>query len=261
LQSPRDQSRTPIFQAMFILQKAHLLNEQDLSSFALGESSASIELNGLTLESMALERRIAQFDLTLAMAEAGAEMLASFEYNTDLFDAVTIERLAGHLQTLLGSIVAAPSARVSELSLLDEQERRLLSEWNRTRTEFPSERCLHELIEEQVERSPEAVAVVFDREQLTYAELNGRANQLARYLWKLGVGPEVRVGICLERSLEMVVGLLGILKAGGAYVPLDPEYPRERLAFMFDDARLPVLLTTRHWADSLPIKSATVVSL
>src|SRR5262249_6188593 len=155
------------------------------------------------------------------------------------------ERLAGHLQTLLGSIAAEPSARVSELSLLDEQERRLLSEWNQTCAEFPSERCLHELIEEQVERSPEAVAVVFDQEQLTYAELNGRANQLARHLRKLGVGPEVRVGICLERSFEMVVGLLGILKAGGAYLPLDPEHPRERLSFMLEDALLPVVLTTR----------------
>jgi amino acid adenylation domain-containing protein/non-ribosomal peptide synthase protein (TIGR01720 family) len=261
LQPSRDQSRPPLFQAMFILQKAHLLDEQGLSSFALGEAGAPVQLNGLTLEPMALERRVAQFDLTLAMAEAGVEMLASLEYNTDLLDAATVERLAGHLQTLLGSVVAAPSERVSELPLIDERERRLLSEWNRTRAEFPSERCLHELIEEQVGRSPGAVAVLFEREQLTYAELNGRANQLARHLRKLGVGPEVRVGICLERSLEMVVGLLGILKAGGAYVPLDPEYPRERLAFMLDDARLPVLLTTRRPADPLATQAATVVRL
>jgi amino acid adenylation domain-containing protein/non-ribosomal peptide synthase protein (TIGR01720 family) len=261
LQPSRDQSRPPLFQAMFILQKARLLDEQGLSSFALGEAGAPVQLNGLTLESMAFERRMAQFDLTLAMAEAGVEMAASLEYNADLFDAATAERLAGHLQTLLGSIVAAPCARVSELPLLDEQERWLLSERNRTRAEFPSERCLHELIEEQVERSPRAVAVLFKQEQLTYAELNGRANQLARYLRRLGVGPEVRVGICLERSLEMLVGLLGILKAGGCYVPLDPEYPRERLAFMADDARLPVLLTARHLADSLATQAATVVRL
>jgi amino acid adenylation domain-containing protein/non-ribosomal peptide synthase protein (TIGR01720 family) len=261
LQPSREQSRPPLFQAMFILQKPHLLDEQGLSSFALGEAGAPIQLNGLTLEPMALERRIAQFDLTLAMAEAGVEMLASLEYNTDLFDAATVERLAGHLQTLLGSIVAAPSARVSELSLLDAQERRLLSEWNQTYAEFPNGRCLHELIEEQVGRSPEAVAVLFEQEQLTYAELNGRANQLARHLRRLGVGSEVRVGVCLERSLEMVVGLLGILKAGGAYVPLDPEYPRERLALMLDDARLPVLLTTRRLADSLATQAATVVRL
>jgi amino acid adenylation domain-containing protein/non-ribosomal peptide synthase protein (TIGR01720 family) len=261
LQPARDQSRSPIFQAMFILQKTHLLDNQGLSSFALGEAGASVQLNGLTLESMALERRIAQFDLTLAVAEAGVEMLASLEYNSDLFDAATIERLTGHLQTLLGSIVATPSAYVSELPLLDEQERRLLSEWNRTRAEFPSEHCLHELIEEQVERTPEAVAVVFEQEQLTYAELNARANQLARHLRKLGVGPEVKVGICLERSLEMVIGLLGILKAGGAYVPLEPEHPRERLAFMLDDAQLPVLLTARHLSDSLPTQAAIVVRL
>ena len=261
LQPARDQSRSPIFQAMFILQKTHLFGGQDLSAFALGEAGASVELNGLTLESMALERRIAQFDLTLAVAEAGAELLASLEYNTDLFEAATVERLAEHLQRLLESVVATPSACVSELSLLDNQERRLLSEWNQTCAEFPSERCLHELIEEQVERSPEAVAVVFEQEQLTYAELNGRANHLAHYLRKFGIGPEVRVGICLERSLEMVIGLLGVLKAGGAYVPLDPEYPRERLAFMLEDAQPPVLLTTRHLADSLPTQAAMIVRL
>src|ERR1041384_623645 len=207
---------------------------------------------------MALERRIAQFDLTLAVADAGAEMLASLEYNTDLFDAATVERFSGHLRTLLESLVATPSTRVSELPLLNEQERRLLSNWNQTRAEFPSERCLHELIEEQVCRSPEAIAVVFEQEQVTYAELNGRANQLARHLRKLGVGPEVRVGICLERSLEMVIGLLGILKAGGAYVPLDPDYPRERLAFMLNDAQVPVLLTTQQLADLLPTQTMVV---
>ena len=252
LQPSRDQSRSPLFQAMFILQKAHLLNDQDLSSFVLGEAGTLVQLNGLTLESMALERRIAQFDLTLAMAETGVEMAASLEYNTDLFAAATIERLAVHLQTLLGGIVAAPTARVSQLRLLDEQERRLLSEWNRTRAEFPSERCLHELVEEQVERSPEAIAVVFEQGQLTYAELNARANQLAHYLRKLGVGPEVRVGICLERSIEMVVGLLGILKAGGAYVPLDPDYPSERLAFMLSDGDVRVLITEQSLLHKLP---------
>ena len=261
LQPSRDQSRPPLFQAMFILQKSHLLDGQGLSAFALGEAGALVQLNGLSLHSMPLERRIAQFDLTLAMAEAGVEMAASLEYNSDLFDRATIERLAEHLQTLLGSIVAAPSTRVSELPLLDEREQRLLSEWNRTRVEFPSEHCLHELIQEQVKRSPEAVAVVFEQERLTYAELNARANQLAHHLRKLGVGPEVRVGICLERSLEMVIGLLGILKACGAYVPLDPEYPRERLVFMADDARLPVLLTVRDLAGSLATQETLVVRL
>ena len=175
LQPSRDQSRPPLFQAMFILQKSHLLDGQGLSAFALGEAGASVQLNGLTLESMALKHRIAEFDLTLAMAEAGIEMAASLEYNSDLFDRATIERLAKHLQTLLGGIVAAPSTRVSELPLLDEAERRLLSEWNRTRVEFPTEHCLHELIEEQVKRSPEAIAVVFEQERLTYADLNERA--------------------------------------------------------------------------------------
>lgn len=259
LQSFRDQSRSPIFQAMFILQQSHLLDDPHLSAFALGEAGAFAQLNGLILESMGLERRIAQFDLTLAMSEADGEMLASLEYNIDLFDAATIQRLSRHLQTLLKSIVTTPSANVSELPLLDEQERRLLSEWNRTNAEFPRERCLHELIEEQVKRSPEAIAVVFEQEQLTYAELNGRANQLAQHLRKLGVGPEVKVGICLERSFEMVVGLLGILKAGGAYVPLDPEYPRERLAFMLE--QVAVVLTTQYLADSLSLHTAKVIRL
>jgi amino acid adenylation domain-containing protein/non-ribosomal peptide synthase protein (TIGR01720 family) len=262
LQPARDLSRSPLFQVMFILQKAHLQDDAGLSSFALGEAGARIQLCHLELESMALEQRVAQFDLTLAIAESGDGMAASMEYNVGLFDAATIERLAGHLRTLLEEIVAAPMCRVSELPLLDEAERqRVLSEWNQTRAEFPGKLCLHELIEEQVERSPERVAVIFEREQLSYAELNRRANQLAHYLRKLGVGPEVRVGLCLERSLEMVIALLGILKAGGAYVPLDPEYPRERLDFMAEDAHLSILLTMHRAADDLSSQSATLVQL
>ncbi|MBI4524484.1 MAG: amino acid adenylation domain-containing protein [Deltaproteobacteria bacterium] len=152
--------------------------------------------------------------------------------------------MLGHFHTLLKGIVANPEQRLSDLPLLTEPERhQLLVEWNDTDRDYPRDKCIHQLFESQVERTPEAVAVVFEDQQLTYKELNRRANQLAHYLRKLGVGPEVLVGICLDRSLEMVVGLLGILKAGGAYVPLDPEYPKERLEFMLGDTRAPVLLT------------------
>src|SRR5215212_4412458 len=152
--------------------------------------------------------------------------------------------MLGHYRTLLEGIVANPEQPISKLSLLTQAERhQLLVEWNDTAKDYPRDRCIHELFEEQVGRTPDSVAVLFEDEQLTYCELNRRANQLARHLRRLGVGPEMRVGICVERSLEMVVGLLGILKADGAYVPLDPDYPKERLSFMLEDARVPVLLT------------------
>ena len=157
---------------------------------------------------------------------------AEIEYNPDLFESATITRILGHFQTLLAGIVANPDQAISELPLLTEAEKhQLLIEWNDTKTDYPQDKCIHQLFEAQVEKTPDAIAVVFEDQQLTYRELNRRANQLAHYLQKLGVGPEVLVGICVERSIEMVVGLLGILKAGGAYVPLDPSYPRERLSF------------------------------
>ena len=148
---------------------------------------------------------------------------------------------------LLHGIVADPDRRVSELPILTEaEEHQLLIEWNDTKKDYPKDKCIHQLFEEQVEKTPDAIAVVFEDQQLTYRELNTRANQLAHYLHKQGVGPESLVGICVERSLEIVVGLLGILKAGGAYVPLDPEYPKERLAFILQDTHAPVLLTQRR---------------
>jgi non-ribosomal peptide synthetase component F len=148
----------------------------------------------------------------------------------------------------------------SEL-LTDTEKHKLLVEWNNTTSDYPQDKCIHELFEATVELTPEAVAVVFEGEQLTYRELNARANQVAHYLQTLGVGPEVLVGICVERSLEMIVGLLGILKAGGAYVPLDPAYPGERLAFMLEDSCVPVLLTKAHLAEKLPLLSERLVYL
>ncbi|MCC3433251.1 MAG: amino acid adenylation domain-containing protein, partial [Microcoleus sp. PH2017_04_SCI_O_A] len=167
----------------------------------------------------------------------------------------------GHFQTLLEGIVSNPEQKISELPLLTEWERQQLVAWNNTATDYPQNACIHQLFEEQVERSPDAIALVFEDQQLTYKELNQRANQLAHYLGKLGVTAEIMVGICVERSLEMVVGLLGILKAGGAYVPLDPAYPPERLALMLEDAQVPVLLTQRRLVESLPKHQARVVCL
>ena len=228
-QQVRDLSRNPLFQVMFAFQ-----------NFA----APNLALAGLTAEAIDVDTGTSKFDLTLSLAERAGQLYGFFEYNTDLFDHATIERMVEHFQTLLESIVANPDQRISDLPILTEMERhQLLVEWNDTASDYPKDFCIHELVEAQVERTPEAIAVQFEGEQLTYQELNSRANQLAHYLQGLGVGPEKLVGICVERSLEMVVGLLGILKAGGAYVPLAPSYPRERLRFMLEDAQVSVLLT------------------
>ena len=204
----------------------------------------------------------ARFDLTLEFWETPEGLRGRFEYSTDLFEAATIARMAGHLQTLLEGIVADPEQRLSQLPLLTADERhRLLVEWNTTTAPYPDDQCLHHVFEAQVARTPDAVAVVCGDESLTYRELNRRANQVAHYLLALGVGPEMLVGLCIERSLAMVVGLLGILKAGAAYVPLDPTYPPERLAFMLEDAQPPVVLTQERLLAGLPGHGAQMVCL
>jgi amino acid adenylation domain-containing protein len=247
LQPDRSLSHTPLFQVMFALQNFPMPN---------------LEVAGLNLQVQEVDTGTAKFDLTLFVEDRGRELVAIFEYNTDLFKATTITRMLGHFQTLLEGIVANPNQRLSDLPLLTEVERnQLLIEWNQTRTDSSHNLCIHQLLEEQVERTPDAVAVIFGNQQLTYRELNQRANQLAHYLQKLGVKPEVLVGICVERSIEMLVGLLGILKAGGAYVPLDSTYPKERLAFMLEDARAPVLLTQQRLLEIIPFHSGKVVCL
>src|SRR3712207_2358451 len=196
------------------------------------------------------------------MTDTEQGLTAELEYNTDLFDAATITRMLGHFQTLLEGIVADPDQHISTLPLLTEAERhQLLVEWNDTQTKYPEDVCIHQLFEAQVERTPDAVAVVFEDERLSYQQLNEKANQLAHHLQALGVGPEVLVGVCMERSLEMVVGLLGILKAGGAYVPLDPSYPKERLAFMLEDSQASVLLSQQRLLEDLPEHESRVVCL
>ncbi|WP_442949188.1 amino acid adenylation domain-containing protein [Nostoc sp.] len=246
LQPQRSLSYTPLFQVMFALQNAPM---------------SALELPGLSLNLLASESGSTKFDLTLLMTETAQGLIGSLEYNTDLFESSTISRMAEHLQTLVSGIVANPQQRLSELPLLTQAEKALLVKWNDTSLEYPQHQCIHQLFEAQVERTSDTVAVVFDDQQLTYCELNARANQLAHYLQKLGVEPEVLVGICVERSLEMVIGLLGILKAGGAYVPLDPAYPAERLAFILQDAQIPVLLTQQRLIEKLPESQTRTVCL
>jgi natural product biosynthesis luciferase-like monooxygenase protein/FkbM family methyltransferase len=253
LQPERDLSRSPLFQVMFNWEQSPLLQQGSLSSFALGEGGASVRVGGLVLESVALEQPATQFDLTLMMAGEGDGLAAVAQYNRDLFDVETIEQLAGHFLALLDDAIADPCKKVSDLQLLTPlEQRRLLKEWNETAAEYPRGACLHHLFEAQSRRSPDAVALIFQDQQITYGEVNRRANRLAHYLKRLGVGPEVYVGVCLSRSAEMVVALLGVLKAGGAYLPLDPSYPKERLAFMLEDSHAPVLLTQEALLGVLP---------
>jgi amino acid adenylation domain-containing protein len=245
LQPEREPSRNPLFQVLFSLTPS------------ASAAQPSWETANLDVDSGA-----AKLDLQLQLFDRPEGISGRFTYSTDLFDAATIGRMASHFQTLLQGVVTNPDQRLSRLPLLCQAERhQLLVEWNSKPTEYPRDWCLHQLFESQVERTPNAIAVVFENERLTYGELNGRANQLAHYLVKLGVGPDVLVGILVERSLDMIVGLLGILKAGGAYVPLDPAYPRERVAFMLEDSEVPVLLTQRHLLGSVPDGRARVVVL
>jgi surfactin family lipopeptide synthetase A len=203
-----------------------------------------------------------KFDLSLALNDGPHGMACHFEYSTDLFDEASIARMAGHWQTLLEGIVADPTQHVTQLPLLTEKERhQFLVEWNGIHAEYPQDLCIHQLFEAQVEHTPDALAVSFEGQHLTYQELNSKANQLARYLQGLGVGPEVLVGLCVERSPLMIVGLLGILKAGGVYVPLDPEYPRERLTFLVQDTQMPVMLVQQHLISLLPQQQSQLVCL
>jgi aspartate racemase len=247
LNPERSLSYSPLFQVMFVLQNT---------------LEQTVELPGLTQTPVEIGTATAQFDLTLSVAEQDGLLIGSWNYNTDLFDAGTIERMNTHFQILLAGIVANPAQPISQLPLLSEPEQhQLLVEWNNTQTEYPQDKCIHQLFEAQVEQTPDAVAVVFGEQQLTYRELNERAERLAAYLQAQGVGADVLVGIYLERCVEMVVALLGILKAGGAYVPLDPAYPAERLTFMLADTQLQILLTTARLAPKLPSHTATVVCL
>ncbi len=248
LQLNRDLSHNPLIQVMFSLQNTP-------------QSEAS--LSGLKMENLPLSVELkARFDLEVNFWEVSDRLEAVWCYSTDLFAARTINQMGQHFQNLLTAIAANPNMGIFELSMLSDAERnQLLSSWNETQTDYPSDKCIHQLFEEQVKRTPDAVAVVYSEQQLTYNELNNRANQLAHYLRKLGVKPEELVGICLERSLDMIVGLLGILKAGGAYVPIDPDYPQERISFMLQDTQVKIILTCESLQTSLPNHQAIVICL
>ena len=234
----RDPNRNPIFQVMFALQN-------------MPEPAA--QPADLVITPVDINTARAQFDLTLDVTQADGQLHAALVYNTDLFDTSTIERMASHFQLLLTGIADGADRPISALPLLSTAElRQLLVEWNDTAEELTSEVCIHRLFEQQVERTPEAIALAFAERRMTYGELNQRANQLAHYLRALGVGPESFTGLMLQRSPEMIVALLAVLKTGGAYVPLDPASPPSRLAYILDDARVSVVVTERRLADRLP---------
>jgi amino acid adenylation domain-containing protein/non-ribosomal peptide synthase protein (TIGR01720 family) len=243
LELDRNLSHSPIFQVM--------LAHENLPA-------ATLHLTGLTLTPLRVETNAAKFDLTLYVEESDTELAGSFEYNTDLFDGETIARMIGNFETMLAAIVKDPDLTLVDIPILSESERRLQDNWNSTARPY-SLQCIHHLFEYQAERTPDAIALVFDEEKLTYRELNERANQLAHRLQRHGAGPEVLIGICMERSLEMVVGLMAILKAGAAYVPIDPAYPPERVRFMIADSRVPLLLTQAHLLGQLPETDAFVL--
>jgi amino acid adenylation domain-containing protein len=226
LQPERSLNRQPLFQVLFTLQ-----------------TSEELKLDGLELSWMDTNRELVKFDLSLFVSETKNGMYSWFAYNSDLFDVSTVARMLKHFHTLLEDIAAKPDARLSELSLMTSEERQQLEQWNQTQTEYERDKCVHQLVELQAERRPDAVAVVHGEKQISYGELNHRANQLAHYLRKHGVGLETRVGVLMERSVEWIVALLGILKAGGVYVPLDGSYPAQRLRFMVEDAAVRLLLT------------------
>ena len=259
MQPRRDLSHTPLFQVMFVLQNVGLQ--------ALSEGTSGLDrADGLTISPVQAESGTAKFDLTLTVEEGPGGLGCSWEYNTDLFDGDTIERMMGHWRTLLQGIVADPDESIGMLPMLTAEERsQVLVTWNQTEADYAADRCAHELVAAHAQRIPDAIALTFEGRSLTYRELDERATLLGAYLRGLGVGrtrrPDTFVGLCTERSLEMIVGILGVLKAGGAYVPLDPTYPVERLAFMLEDSGVPVLLTQSHLVAALPPHQARIVCL
>ncbi|MCC6569045.1 MAG: acyltransferase domain-containing protein, partial [Anaerolineales bacterium] len=274
----RDSSRPPLFETMFILQKAHEADVQMLSPFALGLDGARMQASGLELESIALGGEPAQFDMTMMMSELENGLAAALQYNVDLFDADTIQQMLKHFHSLLREIVADPSQPVSMYSLLDDSEKqKILVDWNQTQADYPREVCVHELIEVQAKKTPDAIAIQFnDRPEgldgatqrleenlrdVSYKELNKRADDVAKILVGQGVQPGTLVGLFVNRSVEMLVGLLGVLKAGGAYLPLDPSFPSERLAFMLEDSNASIVLTLKALLPEMPKTDAQVICL
>ncbi|NET16006.1 MAG: amino acid adenylation domain-containing protein, partial [Okeania sp. SIO1H6] len=253
LQLERSLSQNPLFQVVFALQQS----EHMKPSFSL--PNLEVELGW---ERWMGDQMTVRMDLELHLWLEGEEIKGLCAYNRDLFEAETISRMVSHYQNLLSAAVETPEGPISQLPLMTEPELdQILVEWNNTKTDYPTDKCIHQLFQEQVQKTPDAVAVVFELQLLTYSQLNSKANQLAHYLQKLGVVPETLVGICVERSVEMVVGILAILKAGGAYVPLDPNYPTSRLNYMVEDAKLSIILSQEKWQHHLPSTAAQVICL
>ena len=235
LQPERSLNRNPLFQVLFALQ-----------------DGGELKLTGLELTWMDVKNDIAKFDLSFYINDDGQELYTWFEYDSDLFERPTIVRMLTHFRTLAEKIAANPNVKLSELEILTQAERDQLREWNQTATDYGRDQCVHQVFEAQAAQQPQAVAIIDGDEQVTYEELNQRANQLAHFLRSKGVGPDVRVGMLLERSLEFDVAVLGILKAGGAYVPLDVTYPRQRLQLMSEDAGMRLLLTVHEQSEAVP---------
>ncbi|NOK22272.1 amino acid adenylation domain-containing protein, partial [Corallococcus carmarthensis] len=247
LQPERSLSHTPLFQTLLTLQNVPM---------------EETRLAGLVLKPMDIEGRTSKFDVSLYFTEMPQGLRGMVEYSTDLFDAGTVQRMVEHLRVLLEGVVAKPEAAVGRLPLLTEVERQqVLVTWNQTQAEYARDATIPQLFEAQAKRTPDAVAVASGKQRLTYREVEARANQLAHRLRKLGVGPESRVGLCVERTADVVVGTLGILKAGGAYVPLDPSYPKERMGWLLEDAQGPALVAHSHLLESLPAFTARAVCL
>ena len=255
VESVRSPARSPVFQVMFVFQKAQRLDDRGFTSFVLRGEGTRMELGGFPVESVALESRSAQFDLTVQVAEDAGRLAVSAEYNTDLFDAPTIDRLLGHYRTLLGAAADEPGRPLGDLPLLTDAERTRLTAWNDTGAEIPVGFEVVSMIERQADQHPDAVAVSAADGSFTYRALNARANRLADRLRALGVGPDVTVAVSAGRSAVSVVGILAVLKAGGAYV-LDPDYPPERLAFMISDSSAPCLAAAGRTAREHPQGSA-----
>jgi len=247
LHLPRDTSRNPLFDTMFTLQNMEL-------------DQAALEVAGLHIRSEAAPYVASKFDLTLTAIEAGERLELAFEYRSALFESERIERMAGHLLQLMREVVNDPEQTLQALHMLTASERRqLIEEFNHTDADYPRNKTIPILFAEQVEKTPDAVAVVFEHQQLTYGELNERANRLARTLRQQGVGADQLVAIMVNRSIEMIVGVLGILKAGGAYVPIDPSYPVERVQYMLEDSGAKLLLTQREWQVDMPFAGNTLI--
>ncbi len=257
----RDPSRSALFQALFVMQRAQVMHDQGLTPFLMGQSGASLELAGLTFESMTLEHWTAQFDVSLAASEAEGGVSLGLQYNTDLFDRETIESLLDSYQRLLRDAVASPSQPVGQLRLLSQADQTQLRTWNDTQRHPAESRPAHQRVAKQAAKAPDAVAVVSGTEQITYRELNAAANRLARHLVADGLSAGGRVGICLPRSIDLVVAMLATLKAGAAYVPLDPTYPKSRLDAILSAAGISQTVTWSNYSALLANASCPMLSL